>query len=1141
MKRLLCFAVLITSLVILRTESFAQKNHDEIEIFHPQVIPPAPTVSTLGKYGDVPINLATGAPTISIPLYTLSYRNASLPISLSYSSNGVKVDAIASWVGQEWTLNAGGIVSRTVRGGADEDSRCHLPEVLDQYSPETVDFLQYQWDHTTDTEPDIFNYNFDGHTGKFIIDVEDSMRVYTIPYNNLKIKVNYVQTDYTGIFSFEITTPDGVKYLFGEEYFDCSNTRSCNIRTYDRDAKTAWHLKNIEYPTGEEINLAYKRRRLSYYAGISQTIRKFMTTNCDDPSQCPEESNTTCALHLTTRTWHLDSITTTDYQKVKFYSTASGRSDFNDVKLDSIKAFNSRNALIKNITLTYTFPRTDMYFPSSEYNGDGTLYYRMFLAGISIKGSDKANPQNYDFGYENINNLPSRLSFAQDHWGYFNGVQNTDFIDLPDYLENLPNYQNIHCDREPVSSYTGNGVLNKITYPTSGYDTLEYEQNTYSGSVFVNYTKDLELTVSGDSCWNYLNDSVIYTVPITQSQYINAGISCTENGCGACISHHGRLSVYDQTTSTYLISSRFINFGSPVSIPVDYTEGHIYKARISAQGKDVDATFITSFDTLPPSWQQVEKYTGGVRIKRVTAVDNITKKRQVTRYYYGNLENINVSSGVFGGNPIYVSPQTIKLLYNQQEQVCYHILLYSNSVNNLYNVNGSNIMYENVIISHGEDFENGGELNHFLVENDEPGYIVAWTTNEDNILGATKSNQSWNNGLQKSQLIFKKQGSSIVPLKETINIFIDDARKDKTFHGYVFRKIYDQIFHLLDEYTCTQQDVDYTSTICDTPHNHWWWCVGTDPICIAPGANNIPYNNPCQSLYQVIKNYNSLDNIDGIKYDIYCKWNHLDTVKTKTFSVSGQDSITETSVYSYGNPLHALPNLVKYIDSKGDTIKSYTYFPQDYSKSAISGNFQAMVNKHIIGATIDKRQFVNEKLSSGQTTLYNEYGQPREIFMARNELGTNLAFNEEIPYSYGIKETELQYDTTTHNLQSYKPENNIPVHYLWGYHNAYPIAEITGSSYEEITGIIQHGGFDLTTLQQSTDTTYINDATSYLRDNLSTAMVVSYTFNPQVGMISKTDAAGIKTRFEYDSSGRLAFIKDNKGNIMKKYQYHYAN
>ncbi len=59
-------------------------------------------------------------------------------------------------------------------------------------------------------------------------------------------------------------------------------------------------------------------------------------------------------------------------------------------------------------------------------------------------------------------------------------------------------------------------------------------------------------------------------------------------------------------------------------------------------------------------------------------------------------------------------------------------------------------------------------------------------------------------------------------------------------------------------------------------------------------------------------------------------------------------------------------------------------------------------------------------------------------------------------------------------------------------------------------------------------------------NNLPSAMVVSYTFNPQVGMISKTDAAGIKTRFEYDSSGRLAFIRDNKGNIMKKYQYHYA-
>src|SRR5689334_121720 len=79
------------------------------------MLPPAPTAAELGKYGLLPVGLANGTARADIPLYTFSTRNLSIPLSLSYSANGLKVDEVASWVGLGWSLNAGGVVTKIVR------------------------------------------------------------------------------------------------------------------------------------------------------------------------------------------------------------------------------------------------------------------------------------------------------------------------------------------------------------------------------------------------------------------------------------------------------------------------------------------------------------------------------------------------------------------------------------------------------------------------------------------------------------------------------------------------------------------------------------------------------------------------------------------------------------------------------------------------------------------------------------------------------------------------------------------------------------------------------------------------------------------------------------------------------------------
>ena len=83
-------------------------------------IPPSPEASALAQYSEIPVAHYTGVPQISLPLASLSGRNLSLPVSLSYHASGIRVDQVASREGLGWSLNAGGVITRTVNGGPDE-------------------------------------------------------------------------------------------------------------------------------------------------------------------------------------------------------------------------------------------------------------------------------------------------------------------------------------------------------------------------------------------------------------------------------------------------------------------------------------------------------------------------------------------------------------------------------------------------------------------------------------------------------------------------------------------------------------------------------------------------------------------------------------------------------------------------------------------------------------------------------------------------------------------------------------------------------------------------------------------------------------------------------------------------------------
>src|SRR5688572_29179976 len=91
---LLCLISLLLNIFAIKT--FAQ------EPYKPQFGPPSPEASALAQHADVPVNLNSGTPTISIPLYTIKERGLTLPISVNYHASGNKVNTHATRVGLGW-------------------------------------------------------------------------------------------------------------------------------------------------------------------------------------------------------------------------------------------------------------------------------------------------------------------------------------------------------------------------------------------------------------------------------------------------------------------------------------------------------------------------------------------------------------------------------------------------------------------------------------------------------------------------------------------------------------------------------------------------------------------------------------------------------------------------------------------------------------------------------------------------------------------------------------------------------------------------------------------------------------------------------------------------------------------------------
>ena len=223
----------------------AQENAYD-EKMNMQIVGPSPTNAALIIHDKIPVDESTGIPNIQIPLFSSKTidKELDINIALKYHPYQVMAETVAGSTGLGWGLNAGGVITRTMKGFPDEIITRNIdPGILcynffrdgikryDTYenvdAQMNEDYIKYLYNSGkgfNDNEYDIFNLNINGISEEFIlnrIDDDEGPKLITKllnPTNNI-INVNYIydfQTDSFDIISFDLIDVNGNKYAFSE-------------------------------------------------------------------------------------------------------------------------------------------------------------------------------------------------------------------------------------------------------------------------------------------------------------------------------------------------------------------------------------------------------------------------------------------------------------------------------------------------------------------------------------------------------------------------------------------------------------------------------------------------------------------------------------------------------------------------------------------------------------------------------------------------------------------------------------------------------------------------------------------------------------------------------------------------------------
>jgi len=439
-----------------------------VDAYSQDVVPAPPSASGIVSQVNIPVNLSTGIANIQVPLVSLLHNNGvDLPVTLSYSTRGIKVQDVAGPVGLGWTLNAGGAITRVVMGLPDEDQNFLLPSTNADY--------QSIAEGDKDGERDVFYFSWPGGSGKFVGDCINPdgtykpCEFYSIPYREVKIEkfgslqnktATWIITDEIGTkYHYTVREKLIVNQMTEFEDYDESN---------ERKYTSTWYLSKIDFlNTPKDITLEYETGTTYDYEYYNKYCETEYSGYAEDFYTDCLSTNTLIEIY---KPKYLKRIKSSQGEvvfdwKVGEYRQVGDNGIFEDVwyparrdigdtyligvSLVDLKGNEVVTNSLKHQTATsnlvnglHSFPGGGNYLSLSEAseNTERLQLTEVLQNGMSIRRFKYIRNERYQlfpgFPWMNPTILPPRNSVMFDHYGYFNGETFNDALDsqiqLPD-------------------------------------------------------------------------------------------------------------------------------------------------------------------------------------------------------------------------------------------------------------------------------------------------------------------------------------------------------------------------------------------------------------------------------------------------------------------------------------------------------------------------------------------------------------------------------------------------------------------------------------------------------------------------------------------------------------------------------------
>lgn len=1063
------------------------------------IIPPSPNVSAINKFGNIPVGHSTGIPQIGVPIYSWEGKNFGLKVnvSLDYHAGGIKVDENASNVGLGWALNAGGVVSRSVRGLYDEYSehgflQQQMP--IDTYSgnqrgtSHSDRLLHQMYAGVKDTQNDLFNFSFNGRSGRFVLGRNGDLLILT--QEKIKIEKFITQVNNMPLISkFIITDEYGYKFVF-EDYEITSNVGGLGGQS---SFTSSWYLTRILTPSGKDsIEYEYENNFFRVESASGGTI----ATPLFEYTGLTVAKNGGSTQDINGK--RLKKINFPDGNMVVLQYNVTQRSDLpGDHLLQKLVITNGNTIRGFNLSHNYSLNRATL------------------LSVTPFGGSPEIADKPYVFTYTTYPLLPQRLSMRQDHWGYYtyNGGEASrfpkEYVRAPGGA--YPPFREFAgSNRDTNPTYLIAGSMTKITYPTGGSTVFELEANTAKDN------------------WLEQNDTVTINLPPFEWKSLNEGITSNTNpGAnvpfifngnnntstdfeirmnpigGTCSGSCGiKFEVYNQSNeivatqqANFNLSNyeQFLNFNI-----LNLVKGQSYTIRCFTIGLsdyneylEIKWKEIYSGGSSKIVLSHVQPFVGGLRVKRILDyADNVSTPVVVKQYEY-TLEDGITSSGTLGTKPVYTYfvHYDFKIQSSFPEEPSYggnfnynYFIRSSNSVNDIAYINGSPVTYSRVVEKSTSNGVSLGKTARYFTSFKEGSPVI-----QDVFPSVPVAYTTWSYGLMTKEEIYNSINQLV---KKTENIYQTHT----------------------DPYYQNSARLENFRSISIAPVKFLW-----------SGNPFTPQIDPNGDVHYVLMS--SFTPFAG----------RIELVQTSEFDYSaGAATAKVDTYYAYDSQMLYLKEK-KIVNSKNEELKSQFKYAADKVTLGEDPNgvFSAMSARNQIKNVVEEKQLKGSTHLISRITDYKHWGS--DVYEPTNIYSKYSTESAELRVKY------LNYDP--HGVPvSVSKEGGPPECYVWGYGGSLLVAKISNASYAAVSAAL--GGAaaieNFRNLKTPTDV-QVEAFLAPLRTSsaLGGSLIESYTYNSLSGITKHVDAKKLASYYEYDNFQRLLHIKDQDGHIVKRFDYNH--